>query len=61
MAIDIAMGAAKQQALVQLVCFYIENEEYAVDILHVQEILRIREMTRVLKSQAYIKGVINKC
>ncbi len=48
-----------QGQLIQLVSFCMEKEEYAVDILNVQEILRIREMTRVPKAPSFIKGVIN--
>jgi len=37
----------------------LNNEEYAVDILNVQEINRITEITKVPNSADYIEGVIN--
>ncbi len=43
----------------QLVTFTLENEEYAVDILKVQEINRMTEITVVPNSQTYVEGVIN--
>jgi purine-binding chemotaxis protein CheW len=45
--------------ILQLVTFNLENEEYAVDILKVQEINRMREITRVPNTPAYVEGVIN--
>ncbi|MCB9860340.1 MAG: chemotaxis protein CheW [Phycisphaeraceae bacterium] len=43
----------------QLVTFNIADEEYAVDILAVQEINRMMELTRVPQSPAEVEGVIN--
>ncbi len=45
--------------LLQLVTFKLDNEEYAVDILKVQEINRLKEFTRVPNSPPYVEGVIN--
>lgn len=45
--------------ILQLVTFTLGNEEYAVDILKVQEINRMKEITRVPNSPAYVEGVIN--
>ncbi|MBI3600518.1 MAG: chemotaxis protein CheW [Nitrospinae bacterium] len=45
--------------LLQLVSFNIGNEEFAVDILKVQEINRMAEITRVPKSPPFVEGVIN--
>ena len=45
--------------LMQLVTFKLGNEEYAVDILKVQEINRMKEITRVPNTPAYVEGVIN--
>lgn len=44
---------------IQLVAFNLENEEYAVDILSVQEIIRWTTVTRVPGAPQSIKGVIN--
>ena len=45
--------------ILQLVTFTLGQEEYAVDILKVQEINRMKEITRVPNSPAYVEGVIN--
>ncbi|MBZ4653535.1 MAG: CheW protein [Peptococcaceae bacterium] len=44
---------------IQLVAFKLGNEEYAVDILAVQEIIRWTHITRVPKAPSFVKGVIN--
>jgi purine-binding chemotaxis protein CheW len=43
----------------QLVCFKVDREEYAISIMKVQEIIRINEITAVPKTKAYMKGIIN--
>lgn len=43
----------------QIVCFKIGHEEYGLDILKVQEILRIPKITKLPKSADYIMGVID--
>lgn len=43
----------------QVVAFKLGNEEYAVDILAVQEIIRWSDITRVPKAPFYVKGVLN--
>jgi len=43
----------------QLVTFSLGTEEFGVDIMRVQEIIRIPPITRVPKAQAYVEGVIN--
>jgi len=45
--------------LIQLVSFRIGAEEFGVDILNVQEINRMTEITRVPKVPDYVEGVIN--
>lgn len=45
--------------LLQLVTFNIGNEEYGVEILKVQEIIRTLEITKVPRSPAFVDGVIN--
>ncbi len=51
--------AAKVADILQLVTFALSNEDYAVDILKVQEINRMKEITRVPNSPDYVEGVIN--
>lgn len=43
----------------QLVTFSLGNEEFGVDIMCVQEIIRIPPITRVPKAPSYVEGVIN--
>jgi purine-binding chemotaxis protein CheW len=43
----------------QLVTFSLGSEEFGVDIMIVQEIIRIPPITRVPKAREYIEGVIN--
>ena len=53
-------GVAKViNGILQLVTFTLGQEEYAVDILKVQEINRMKEITRVPNSPSYVEGVIN--
>lgn len=43
----------------QIVCFKIGNEEYGIDILQVQEILKVPKITKLPKSSTHIMGVID--
>ncbi len=45
--------------LLQLVSFKIGNEEFGVDILKVQEINRMTQITKVPNSPPFVEGVIN--
>ncbi len=47
------------EEVLQFVTFTLNNEEYAVDILNVQEINRITEITAVPNSPDYVEGVVN--
>lgn len=48
-----------QEELIQLVTFSIGGEEFGVDILSVQEIIRIMDITKVPKAPDFVEGVIN--
>ncbi len=50
---------AATDQLLQFVTFTLGNNDYAVDILKVQEINRIKEITRMPNSPPYVEGVIN--
>ena len=52
-------AAAHKGDLLQLVTFHIADEEFGVDILAVQEIIRPIQITMVPHAAAYIEGVIN--
>lgn len=45
--------------LLQLVSFKISNEEFGIDILSVQEINRMLQITKVPNTPDFIEGVIN--
>ncbi|TVM15859.1 chemotaxis protein CheW [Oceanidesulfovibrio indonesiensis] len=45
--------------LIQLVTFSIGEEEFGVDILKVQEIIRTMEITKVPRAPHFVEGVIN--
>ncbi len=45
--------------IIQLVTFKLGQEEYAVDIQYVQEIIRIQEITQVPDIPDFVEGIIN--
>lgn len=45
--------------LLQLVTFSIDDEEFGVNILKVQEIIRTMEITKVPRAPTFVEGVIN--
>lgn len=49
----------QEDELLQLVTFRIGEEEFAVDILSVQEIIRLLQITMVPRAPEYVVGVIN--
>jgi len=49
----------KDGSLLQLVTFTISNEEFGIDILKVQEIIRTMEITKVPRAPDFVEGVIN--
>lgn len=58
--INIDESQGKQlEDMMQLVTFRITEEEFGIDILKVQEIIRMTEITRVPNANSYVNGVIN--
>ncbi|MBF0515450.1 MAG: purine-binding chemotaxis protein CheW, partial [Desulfovibrionaceae bacterium] len=49
----------RDETLLQLVTFNISQEEFGVDILKVQEIIRTMEITKVPRAPQFVEGVIN--
>lgn len=49
----------KETTIRELVTFKVAEEEFAVDILAVQEIIRMIEITRIPKTPDFVEGVIN--
>jgi purine-binding chemotaxis protein CheW len=54
-----SQSATASDELLQLVSFKIGDEEFGVDILKVQEINRMLEVTRVPNAPEFVDGVIN--
>jgi purine-binding chemotaxis protein CheW len=52
-------SAANTEKLLQLVSFHLGGEEYGMEILRVQEIIRMMDLTRVPNSPDFVEGVIN--
>jgi purine-binding chemotaxis protein CheW len=51
--------SAKQEEILQLVCFMFADEQYAVDITCVREVIRIQKITHVPQMPDFTTGVIN--
>jgi len=49
----------KDEGIVQLVCFMVGEEEFAVPILNIQEIIKPLDATRVPATPKYVVGVFN--
>lgn len=45
--------------LLQLVSFVVDEEEFGIDILKVQEIIRPMALTRVPNAPSFVEGVVN--
>jgi len=52
-------ASAQRENLLQLVTFTVAEEEYGVDILSVQEIIRHTGITRIPGAPAFVEGIIN--
>jgi len=53
------LNELKDENSFQLVGFKLGDEEYAIDVLKIQEIIRLIEITTVPRTDPYILGVIN--
>lgn len=53
------MASSGSRELLQLVSFRVGEEEFGLDILRVQEIIRLQPLTRVPNLPDYIDGVFN--
>jgi len=49
----------KDDSILQLVTFKLENDEFGVDILRVQEINRMMNITKIPNAPTFTEGVIN--
>ena len=57
--IDTKKDLGKSDELLQLVTFHIGDEEFAVDILNIQGINRMVDITKVPNTPDFVEGIIN--
>jgi purine-binding chemotaxis protein CheW len=50
---------SRSEEILQIVSFHVGSEEFGLDILKVQEIIRFQQLTRVPNMPAYVEGVLN--
>ena len=55
----ITNSESEKEKLLQLVSFKINNEEFAVEIANVQEIMRMISITKLPNFPDYVEGIIN--
>ena len=58
-ALDISPAEASGRQEVQLACFKVGSELYALDIMKIKEIIRPQKLTPIPKAPSFIEGVIN--
>lgn len=51
-------GAAVTEGMTELLGFMLADEEYALDILEIKEIIRLQTVTAVPRTPDYLKGII---
>jgi purine-binding chemotaxis protein CheW len=56
---SLSVNAASNESIYQLVTFFLGEEVYGIDILSVQEIIRIQAITEVPRTSEFVLGVIN--
>ena len=56
---EIKKMESNTEELLQLVSFKIGNEEFGIEILQVQEINRMMQITKVPNSHDFVEGVVN--
>jgi len=54
-----AAAEAVTDPVIQLVTFKLADETYGINVMHVQEVLRISEIAPVPGAPAYVLGIIN--
>lgn len=53
------MGIVSTKPEIQMVTFFLNQEEYGIDVMNVREIIGMTEITKSANSPAHIKGIIN--
>jgi len=53
------LATSPVNADIQLVTFFLNGEEYGIDVMRVREISSMTEITKTANSPHYVKGIIN--
>lgn len=53
------MGSSTTTDDIQMVTFFLNGEEYGIDVMRVREITSMTSITKTANSPHYVKGVIN--
>lgn len=53
------MATPSSNANIQLVTFFLNGEEYGIDVMRVREISSMTDITKSANSPHYVKGIIN--
>jgi len=56
---ELKLNSVEESTSLQYIVVKIGNEQYGINIKHIDNIVRIQKITRVPKTQPYYKGVIN--
>jgi len=56
---ELKLNNVEEMTSLQYIVVKIGNEQYGINIKHIDNIVRIQKITRVPKTQPYYKGVIN--
>jgi purine-binding chemotaxis protein CheW len=56
--LDIELEEEELEDLVELICFELEDEEYAIQLRDVREVIKMKDITVVPKAPVYIPGII---
>lgn len=59
MAEVMAINSSSSEGSIQMVVFKLGGEEFAVDIMNVQEIIRMPDITQIPQSPFFVEGVVN--
>lgn len=53
------MASNPAQGAIQIVTFFLDHEEYAVDVMSVREIIDMPEITKLANAPSHIEGIID--
>jgi len=53
------VGEEVDENIIKLLCFKLADEEYAIDIMSMKEIVKLKEFTEVPRSPDFITGIIS--